>query len=292
MTTNEVIRKLKGLDLSLYPYNEVLSLVREFQYIKVICLTIRPGAIISRIRKGIGFKSRDELSYPPVANCHICQRANLPNHTMFYGTISDSGTPTDDNRTIAISECSSLAREGKQSKGKEHFTISNWLNTKPLRVATIVDDTVFDKISNNTILQEAKERFVECKSNPGYYEFARFVASEFSKPVKYDYEYLISATIADEYVHQPYFDGIMYPSVRMGGQAGMNIALKPGVTHQSLALQNAGELVYYKNGDKGIVVVDKVINLQDWSYFDTKPTTEVILQLIGESSLDEIKDIQ
>ena len=54
----------------------------------------------------------------------------------------------------------------------------------------------------------------------------------------------------------------MYPSTRMGGQAGMNIALKPEEADSSLDLKNVGELAYYKNGVKGFVKVEKVLNLQ------------------------------
>ena len=63
-------------------------------------------------------------------------------------------------------------------------------------------------------------------------------------------------------MHQPYFDGVMYPSTRMGGQAGMNIALKPEAADSSLDLKNVGELAYYKNGVKGFVKVEKVLILQ------------------------------
>lgn len=290
MTTTEVIQKLRGIDLSLYPFNEVRSLVQEFQSIKVIRITIEPGAIISRVRKGNGYKSRKELSYPPVESCQSCQRANLPNSTMFYGTISDSKSPTVDNRAIAMSECSSLAREGKESKGIEYFTISNWCTRKTLRLATIVDDKVFENISNNTLLQVAKSKYDEFKILPEYEEYARFVAAEFSKPVEKDYEYLISAAIAYAYVHLSNFDGIMYPSVRIGGQMGMNIALKPDVADSSLALQNVGELVYYKNGERGIVIVDKLAELQSWNYFDhpVKPATERVLEAIGADSLSKL----
>lgn len=293
MTTTEVIHKLRELDLSLYPFNDVRSLVQEFQAIKVIRITIEPGAIISRIRKGSGYNSRKELSYPPVEVCRSCQRANLPNSTMFYGTIADTESPTVDNRVIAVSECSSLARKGKGSKGIEHFTISNWCTTNTLRLATIVDDKVFEDIRNNTLLHVAKSIYDEFKILPEYDEYARFVAAEFSKPVEKDYEYLISAAIADAYVHQSNFDGVMYPSVRIGGQAGMNIALKPNVADSSLALQNIGELVYYKNGEHGIVIVDKLADLQSWNYFNSpaKPSIERVLHAIGADSIEELKDI-
>lgn len=290
MKTTEVIQKLREIDLSLYPFNEVRSLVQEFQAIKVIRITIEPGAIISRIRKGNGYNSRKDLSYPPVEACRSCQRANLPNRTMFYGTIADSESPTVDNRVIAISECSSLAREGKKSKGIERFTISNWCTTKTIRLATIVDDNVFEDIRNNTLLQGAKSIYNEFKILPEYDEYARFVAAEFSKPVENDYEYLISAAIADAYVHLSNFDGIMYPSVRIGGQAGMNIALKPDVADSSLALLKVGELLYYKNGEHEIVIVDKLAELQSWNYFDSpaKPAMERVLKAIGADSLSKL----
>ena len=292
MTTREVIQKLREIDLSLYPFDEVRLLVQEFQSIKVIRITIEPGAIISRIRKGNGYKSRKDLSYPPVEACRSYQRANFPNSTMFYGTISDSESPTVDNRYIAISECSSLARAGKESKGIERFTISNWCTTKALRLAAIVDNKVFEEIRNNTLLQSAKSIYNKFIILPEYDEYARFVATEFSKPVEKDYEYLISAAIADAYVHQSNFDGVMYPSVRTGGQAGMNIALKPKVADSSLALQNVGELVFYKNGEHGIVIVDKLADIQSWNYFDSpaKPPMEKVLKTIGADSLSKLTE--
>ena len=132
MTTSEVIRKLRNLDLSTYPFYEVQSLIQQFNSIKVISITIQHGAIVTRIRKGTDIKSQKEMSYPPVEICNSCQRASLPRHNMFYDTISDSGTPTVDNRVIAVSECSMLARKGKASKGVERFTVSNWLTVEPL----------------------------------------------------------------------------------------------------------------------------------------------------------------
>lgn len=292
MTTSEVIRKLRNLDLSTYPFNKVHSLIQQFNSIKVIRITIQPGAIVTRIRKGTGIKSQKELSYPPIEICNSCQRANLPHNSMFYGTISDSNSPTVDNRVIAVSECSTLARKGKSSKGVERFTISNWLTVKPIQLATIVDDKVFEDIHDNKLLQLAKEKFEEFKLLPEYDEYARFVADEFSKPVNNDYEYLISAAIADAYVHQTNFDGIIYPSVRIGGQAGMNIALEPEIADSSLVLHNVGELVYYKNGERGIVIVDKLANIETWSYVKSpsRPPLDILLSEIGVTSMADIEN--
>ena len=70
----------------------------------------------------------------------------------------------------------------------------------------------------------------------------------------------------------------------------MNIALKPEAADSSLDLKNVGELAYYKNGVKGFVKVEKVLNLQTQSYIDypAKYSTEDVLRLIGASSLEKL----
>lgn len=290
MKTSEVIKKLQSLDLSKYPLNDIISLIHNFENIKIIRLTISPGAIITRLRKGWGYMERAELSYPPVKNCTVCQRATLPNQTMFYGTISDSDTPTIDNRAIGLSECSTLARKGKISKGIEYFTVSTWCLTKAIQVVAIVDDVAFENVRNNRMLDLAKTKFEECKLQPDFEEYARFVATEFSKPVDYDYDYLISAAIADAYINDVRFDGIAYPSVRIGGQAGMNIALAPKVADESLMLVRTAELTYYKNEAHGLCIVNRVSDIQTWSYSECQyPSDSEIAKLIHVETLDDLE---
>lgn len=268
MKTSDVINKLRGLDLSAYPFNEVLSLINCFDSIKFIRVKVSPGAIITRVRKGWGYHSRFEVSYPPVELCKQCQRATLPNNTMFYGTISDSKDSIIDNRAIAISECSKLARQGKETYGEEEFTVSDWLLNKEIQLATIVDDFAFCEVKNNNMLKYAQDKFKEFKLLPDFDEYARFVAEEFSKPVEHNYEYLISASIADAYVNKTGLDGIMYPSVRIGGQLGMNIALKSQVSDNSLRILNVSEVTYRKNGADSYVIINKLADMETWNYFD------------------------
>lgn len=290
MNTSEVIKKLQSLDLSKYPLNEIISLIHNFENIKIIRLTISPGVIITRLRKEWGYKKRTELSYPPVNFCKVCQRATLPNQTMFYGTISDSETPTIDNRAMGLSECSTLARKGKTSKGIEHFTVSTWYLTKAIQVVAIVDDIAFDNVKNNRMLDLAKSKFEECKQQSDFEEYARFVATEFSKPVDYDYDYLISAAIADAYINDARFDGIAYPSVRIGGQAGMNIALTPKVADESLMLVKTAEMTYYKNEAQGLCIINRVSDMQTWSYSECQyPSDSEIAKLIHVETLDDFE---
>jgi hypothetical protein len=108
MNTEEIIEKLKGLDLSKYPFNEVQALINEFDSLKVVRLSLKPNTLITRVRRGRGYSKRKDVSYPPREFCKTCQRATLPGQTMFYGTLSDSDTAPLDNRAIALSECSTL----------------------------------------------------------------------------------------------------------------------------------------------------------------------------------------
>lgn len=290
MKTAEVIAKLRSLDLSRYPLNEIIGLIHCFESIKIIRLTISPGAMITRIRKGWGYIERSELSYPPANLCKACQRATLPNQTMFYGTISDSETPTIDNRAIGLSECSSLARKGEASKGIEQFTVSTWYLTKSIQVVAIVDDVAFNNVKGNKMLDLAKSKFEEYKLQPDFEEYARFVANEFSKLVDFDYDYLISAAISDAYINDTKLDGIAYPSVRLGGQAGMNIALKPEVADDVLMLEKTAEMTYYKNGAHGLCIVNRVSDMQTWSYSNCPyPSDSEIAQHIHVEMLKELE---
>lgn len=290
MNTSDIIAKLRALDLSTYPTNEIISTIHDFDDIKIIRLTISPGAIITRVRKGWGYNCRKELSYPPIECCKTCQRANLPNHTMFYGTISDSETPTIDNRAIAITECSTLTRKGVTSKSIEKFTVSTWYLTSTIHIVAIVDDMSFTNVTNNKMLDLAREKYEEHKMQPNFEEYARFVANEFSKPVDADYDYLISAAISDLYMHYDCIDGIAYPSVRIGGQVGMNIALKPNVADVSLMLAKTAELTYYKNGEYGICMVDRVSDMQTWDYHRSynKPSDSKIADRLKVHNIDEL----
>lgn len=69
MNTNEIIEKLKGLDLSKYPFNEVQALINEFDSLKVVRLNLKPNTLITRVRRGRGYSKRKDVSYPPKEFC-------------------------------------------------------------------------------------------------------------------------------------------------------------------------------------------------------------------------------
>ena len=53
------------------------------------------------------------------------------------------------------------------------------------------------------------------------------------------------------------FDGIVYPSVPMGGQAGLNIAITPKAVNRKLRFRRTLEQTLYKNRDQSFVRLEK-----------------------------------
>ncbi|MBU1719830.1 MAG: hypothetical protein KKA07_12255, partial [Bacteroidetes bacterium] len=85
--------------------------------------------------------------------------------------------------------------------------------------------------------------------------FNEFIASEFAKETirESDYEYLISALFTERLFNlYPLFDGVLYPSTRVGGE-GFNIAIK-SESIRKIRLTGVLESMVYKYKEK--VVVD------------------------------------
>ena len=82
-----------------------------------------------------------------------------------------------------------------------------------------------------------------------------FVVDQFSMAVddSQRYKYIIPATIADYMMYASGLDGVVYPSVKADGHAGMNIALKKECVDEALILLNVEELEYAQ--DSGVASV-------------------------------------
>lgn len=176
------------------------------------------------------------------------QRATLPGKTAFYGTLCHDEEPTINMRYIALLEASKLYRQGINATGKEQYTLSRWRTNSELRLAVFVHDTVFTDVHNNRILEMAKMEREKGKTFIDgvfqFEEYGKYVTEEFAKPVSADYEYIISATIAEKLLYATGVDGVMYPSVRAVGEYGMNVAMRPDVADEKLILTDVREMEY------------------------------------------------
>ncbi|MDO5340971.1 MAG: hypothetical protein Q4F69_00750 [Bacteroidia bacterium] len=261
MTNDEIIRRLLSLDLSTYPYDEVRELVSLFGPM-IVRMTIDGNLIIERLRPEVGFTKRKDVTYKEGKLEDFPNRATIPGRSIFYGTIAHHKDNPMNRRYIAICESSSLLKKGKNVSGRESYTLSIWGIKRPLSVGFIVNDKAFEN-RNNRLLQDAKEyynrnrSFIESPLQMDIYK--DFVVEQFSNPVADDqrYKYIISATIADKMMYASGLDGIVYPSVKADGEAGLNIALKKECVDDALKLLNVEELDYIQNKGEGSINIAK-----------------------------------
>ena len=254
MTNVEIIDALKRVDLSNYPYDEVKGLVSQFAP-KFLRIRIPKGQRVERIRPDVGVFERKEVSYRPATLNIKPQRATLPGKTAFYGTLCHVEASTTTSRYIMLLEASKLYRAGITANGVEHFTWSRWEAIDEIRLAVVVDENVFVEASHNQILDQSKQ---EWNTGRGFIdsvmqseEYNSFVASQFAKLVNNDFEYIISATVADMLMYVSGVDGVMYPPVQAAGDYGMNVAIRPDVADSKLKLTDVSEMEYVQANGKG-----------------------------------------
>jgi len=254
MENVEIINVLTSIDLSTYPYNEVKELISQF-HPKILRVTIGPGQIIERMRPDIGVFERKDVSYKPAEQNVKPQRATLPGRTAFYGSICHEEESLINMRYIALLESSKLYRQGVTANGTEDYTLSRWVTNRPLRLAVFVHESVYDGVRDNKLLEMSRHEWQNGKTfldNPLQFdEYSRYVTQQFAKLVENDYEYIISATIAEMLMYASRVDGVMYPPVQAAGEHGMNVAIRPDVADEKLVLTDVREMKYVQEAGKG-----------------------------------------
>lgn len=253
------LSSLQDLDLKTSTADDVRKMLVQLP-VSFSTFKIRPNVVISRARKGRGFRTQKETTYNS-KKCAYIQRATLANDTMFYGVLSDDQEHLENARAICVSECSSMARSGRESIGREYFCISQWLVKEPLNVVGFIADNTYVDVVDNALLNELRALFVKNHQNDYSKEsvdIARYISKEFSKVVVDNRDYLISATLSNDCIHGMGYDGIVYPSVQLAGQAGLNIALSSTAVDTKLGFWRVLEHGYYKNKDHGIVRIERV----------------------------------
>ncbi len=256
----DVLEKLHKIDYENNTPEDVRKIISDIS-IPIVPFHIKKGIFILRGRRGGGYIKRSQMTYCPVEKCKSMQRATLSGQTMFYGVISDDQSHLENARAIVASECSKLCRDGINSIGRETFSVGFWEVIKPLHVVSLINDNTYEDVNSNALLNQLREAFIhfhgERDSSKEEKDLSRFISSEFSKVVKDDYEYLISATIATDIINDMTFDGIAFPSVQLSGQAGLNIALTPKAVNRKLKFKRTLEQTLYKNSGHSFLRVEK-----------------------------------
>lgn len=299
MKTDKIISRLKNLNLSNYPEKEIKELIKEVGQLGVIIVTYHKGKSVMRARPNDGnkrFNKKSDFSFKPQKYNKTYQRASTPNKTMFYATSIPEKLEKgelDNMRIVGISETISMLRNNHES-GYKKISFGRWYVEEDINLMAIVHEESYFKESNYTReLVSAYNGFIKNHSKKEikkFLKFQNFLAGEFSKEnISNDYDYMISA-IFTEYVTELGLDGVIYPSVRVGGK-GFNIAITPDAS-QKLGLYVAGECSIYKLKDQVVVGNDAIVELDgkvsEFELVDLVNHQNECLAKLGVSSINEL----
>lgn len=269
MSGEEIIGKLGKLDLSKNPILEVKELIYDIGQIMYVLYNLYPNKTIIRARPEGSLKIISDLSYKPQKFNQAYQRASTPNKTMFYGCIASEESLTD-AQYIAAHECSPLLKEKNESNEliTEKITYGKWKVIEDIHLITVLHSDCF-KEANNSLLCELnnyyenfKKKYPDMKQKTEI--ISEFFASEFSKnTIKKDYDYMISAFFTENATNCPSIDGVMYPSVKVEGKFGFNVAIKPDSVDRKMRLNMAMESTIYKHGKEIFIDNDKIAVIQE-----------------------------
>ena len=245
---HDVITKLKALDLSHSPVEEIYSLMDKFPPIVMLNTTYDAREdypkmmerAVQNSKKEPEFNTIERISFTLPEWNTVYKRASTPNNTMFYATpmVEEYGEKFLDYARITISmEACDLLREVEFSMddNKRDITFGLWEVIGQLNMVTIFDPTKDYKLP---LLQRLKENYLahinqhpELKATT--LEFLTYLSQEFSKPVKDkdNNQYMISAIFSEIAVNKRGYDGVIYPSVKADG-IGLCIALHPNAMNK------------------------------------------------------------
>ena len=282
-----LVEELRSLDLQSASPKDVFDILGSYQ-LETMIVDIPKDVYIIRSRRGFGFTTAEEMTYCPVRYCTSLQRASLPHNTMFYGVISDDQSHQENARCISCCESSTLVRKGKDSIGRENFTLSHWVVIEPLRVMSFVTDNTFPSVKNNNLLNRLRKKIVESSGSIEDEDFIHFISEEFSKVVRNNKEYLISASLTTYMTNIFGLDGIVYPSVQMAGQAGLNIALSPDAADKKIRFIRTLGQSFYKNKNKSIIRLEHVTEFGGQTIPISNIPDDYIIQNLQIRTLDEL----
>jgi len=302
MEIKEVISELKKLDLSTYPEKEIRFLLGKIGIMASMVVMYHKGKSVMRARphdENERFKLKSDLSYKPQKFNKTYQRASTPYETMFYATaVPDTVEPgeLENMRVIGIAETIPMMRDLKKS-GYQKVSFGRWYVKETLNLLAIVHKDSYLKESSFT--KELVEAFHEASKNvpkeivEKSLKIQTYLAEEFSKEnLRGDYDYMISAIFTQIAVSKGY-DGVFYPSVRVGGR-GFNIAITPEAS-KKMGLYVAGECSVYKINDHTILGNDAILELdgeqEEFELREIPNNQQLILSKLGLKTLDELKNL-
>ena len=290
-----LLELLENIDYYNNTYEDVSKLLCSIGEIPATKVVLMPNTIFSRFRMGSGYSSVSSLTYRNAKYCTSMQRATLPNETAFYCCVSADKGHLENTRYIGLFECSKLAKD-LDAKGREFITESRWINKEPLNALSFVTDKTFLDVKNNNLLNALRKQYAQNKKNltDGQIRLSELINHEFTKTVDDNRKYLISASIAHDIFYKIEssngvgFDAIIYPSVPVKGEGGLNVIIRPDVVDRCLLFTLRVELSHLKNKEESLLNIDKIYSHNGKLLEKRKDNEYVLCSQLNISSIKEL----
>lgn len=267
METKQIIDRLRELDLTIFPEEEIRELLKMLPPIPIITTDYVKGKTFERAVNNTdenSFTTKGRISYKPSEFNTNYQRASTPNNTMFYAAVIPEEDLTEEEicyaRIIGAYEVVDLLREN--TDGERNVTFGKWVVTDTISVVTIFNpNTNYHVNYINKIRDFYNSQEIENNEVVKRDEVLEFLASEFSKDSNnQNHNYLISA-IMTELITSNGVDGILYPSVQTYGY-GLCLALHPRVMER-LRLDKVLQCKIIKNGNSVKILNEKFCKVEE-----------------------------
>lgn len=223
--------------------------IREvFSSLKDVCLI--PSLILSQgtklyrarvINNVEEISKTSDLSYTPPCFNKSYKRASTPNNTMFYGVSGDSHS---DRICGCLSEVCECFRIPNMPNKHYKVVVGIWESTKNFILPQIINPDGNNKSEAfGNISEYLQHLYMLGYKAPEIMDFQRLLNYEFTKHVKTEKEYWISAIFTEWLLSQkPSYDGVIYESVQSVDSKLVNnhcVAIKPQVADNYLQFQEA-----------------------------------------------------
>lgn len=241
---------------------EIISLLKDVYMVP--SLIMNQGSILYRARliNDISeIRDASDLSYTPSKNNKSYKRASTPDNTMFYGMSGESYSKIISGCLGEVCDC---FRNNITTHKHYKVAIGIWETTRDFTLPQIINpdgknrsdafDNTLEYLNYLKLLGDKASKVVD---------FQRLISGEFTKQVKKEEGYWISAIFTEWILSlKDSYDGIIYESVQSIDSKLINnhcVALRPQVADNFLKLRDAQLLEFDYAGLEVIIPPPKKI---------------------------------
>lgn len=221
------INEIRATDIkSSWAYEKIIHSILKIVKLPIILFKLPKNSFIYRARINTDkklFMKVSDISSPEKKDVLYYGRANKPRQVLFYGS---------ETRPVSYMEFATHLSETVPIGNEAMITIGAWQLSKEVQLALVFNPSSRRDNAYNKFHGEAFDDFIlktPEELRKGTVKFFEFIGAEYAKLADdKDESYYITCAYSNIVFGYDACDGIMYPSVPLGGE-GFNVAIKNNI---------------------------------------------------------------